>query len=301
MPGDPENTPDPRINRSPIFNQRQEEGKRMKTPAELAKAACAVSKVKGNLSVRQMMLMGILAGAYIAFAGWLMTVVSHDMTQHYGSGITRLMSGAVFSVGLMMVVISGSELFTGNCMMPLGFLAGCTPMKKIFRNWGWVYTANLIGSIIIAVLIYFSGLADNAVGGRALQVAAGKMSLPFVQSFFRGILCNWIVVLAVWMSMAATDIIGKVWAIFFPIMTFVASGFEHSIANMYFMSLGLLLKGTPAAVSASGLSEQAMASVSLGGFFNNLIPVTIGNMVGGILFVAVFYYFIFKDGLTDLD
>jgi len=275
--------------------------KMMKTPAELAKAACSVSKVKGNLSVRQMMLMGILAGAYIAFAGWLMTVVSHDMTQHFGSGVTRLMSGAVFSVGLMMVVISGSELFTGNCMMPLGYLAGCTPMKKILRNWGWVYLANLIGSILLAALIYFSGLADNAVGGRALQVASGKMALPMVQGFFRGILCNWIVVLAVWMSMAATDIIGKVWAIFFPIMTFVASGFEHSIANMYFMSLGLMLKGNTAAVTAAGLSDQALGAVSLGGFFSNLIPVTLGNMVGGILFVAVFYYFIFKDGLTDIE
>jgi len=275
--------------------------KMMKTPAELAKAACSVSKVKGNLSVRQMMLMGILAGAYIAFAGWLMTVVSHDMTQHFGSGVTRLMSGAVFSVGLMMVVISGSELFTGNCMMPLGYLAGCTPMKKILRNWGWVYLANLIGSILLAALIYFSGLADNAVGGRALQVASGKMALPMVQGFFRGILCNWIVVLAVWMSMAATDIIGKVWAIFFPIMTFVAAGFEHSVANMYFMSLGLMLKGNTAAVTAAGLSDQALGAVSLGGFFSNLIPVTLGNMVGGILFVAVFYYFIFKDGLTDIE
>jgi formate/nitrite transporter len=274
---------------------------KMKTPAELAKAACAVSKVKGNLSVRQMMLMGILAGAYIAFAGWLMTVVSHDMTQHFGSGFTRLVSGAVFSVGLMMVVISGSELFTGNCMMPLGHLAGCTPFKKILRNWIWVYSANLIGSILIAALIYFSGLADNAVGGRALQVASGKMALPMVQGFFRGILCNWIVVLAVWMSMAATDIIGKVWAIFFPIMTFVAAGFEHSVANMYFMSLGLMLKGNTAAVTAAGLSDQALGAVSLGGFFSNLIPVTLGNMVGGILFVAVFYYFIFKDGLTDIE
>jgi formate/nitrite transporter len=245
---------------------------KMKTPAELAKAACAVSKVKGNLSVRQMMLMGILAGAYIAFAGWLMTVVSHDMTQHFGSGFTRLVSGAVFSVGLMMVVISGSELFTGNCMMPLGHLAGCTPFKKILRNWIWVYSANLIGSILIAALIYFSGLADNAVGGRALQVASGKMALPMVQGFFRGILCNWIVVLAVWMSMAATDIIGKVWAIFFPIMTFVAAGFEHSVANMYFMSLGLMLKGNTAAVTAAGLSDQALGAVSLGGFFSNLIP-----------------------------
>ena len=273
----------------------------MKSPAELAKLACTVSKVKGNLSVRQMLLMGILAGAYIAFAGWLMTVVSHDMAQHFGSGVTRLMSGAVFSVGLMLVVICGSELFTGNCMMPLGYFAGCTPLPKILRNWGWVYTANLLGSILVAALIYFSGLADNAVGGRALQVAAGKMSIPFGQAFFRGILCNWIVVLAVWMSMAATDIVGKVWAIFFPIMTFVAAGFEHSIANMYFMTLGLFLKGTPVAVTASGLTEPALANISIGGFMSNLIPVTLGNMLGGILFVAVFYYFIFKDGLTDIE
>ncbi len=273
----------------------------MKTPAELAKLACAVSKVKGNLSVRQMVLMGTLAGAYIAFAGWLMTVVSHDMTPLYGAGVTRLLSGAVFSVGLMMVVISGSELFTGNCMMPLGYLAGCTPMNKILRNWGWVYSANLVGSLLIAALVFFSGLADGAVGGRALQVAAGKMSLPFGQAFVRGILCNWLVVLAVWMGMAATEIVDKIWAIFFPIMTFVAAGFEHSIANMYFMALGIFLKGTPAAVESSGLAEQALANVSVGGYFGNLIPVTLGNMVGGILFVAVFYYFIFKDGLTDLD
>jgi formate/nitrite transporter len=273
----------------------------MKTPAELAKLACTVSKVKGNLSVRQMVLMGTLAGAYIAFAGWLMTVVSHDMPQHFGNGFTRLISGAVFSVGLMMVVISGSELFTGNCMMPLGYLAGCTPLKKILRNWGWVYTANLLGSVLIAALIFFSGLSDGAVGGKALQVASGKMGLSFSKAFFRGVLCNWIVVLAVWMAMAATEIVDKVWAIFFPIMTFVAAGFEHSIANMYFMALGIFLRGTPAAVSASGLSEQALSNVTLGGYLSNLIPVTLGNMVGGILFVAVFYYFIFQDGLTDIQ
>ena len=272
----------------------------MKTPAELARAACLASKVKGSLSVRQMLLMGILAGAYIAFAGWLMTVVSHDMPKFSGSGFTRFISGVVFSTGLIFVVISGSELFTGNCMMPLGYLAGCTPLRKILRNWAWVYTANLIGSILIAALIFFSGLADNAVGGRALQLAADKMSLPFVQAFSRGILCNWIVVLAVWMSMAADDVIGRIWAIFFPIMAFIASGFEHSVANMYYMSLALMLKGTPAAAASSGLSEQAMAAVSPVGFFSNLIPVTLGNMVGGVLFVAVFYYFIFRETLADL-
>lgn len=273
----------------------------MKTPAELAKAATVASRVKGNLSIRQMLLMGILAGAYIAFAGWLMTVVSHDMPKFLGSGFSRFISGVVFSSGLIFVVISGSELFTGNCMMPLGYLAGYTPMRKILRNWGWVYTANLIGSILVAVLIYSSGLADNEVGGRALSLAESKMSLPFIQAFSRGILCNWIVVLAVWMAMASDDIIGKIWAIFFPIMTFIASGYEHSVANMYYMSVAMLLKGTPAAVASSGLAEEALANISLGGFFHNLIPVTLGNIVGGVLFVAIFYYFIFKENLAELE
>ena len=122
-----------------------------------------------------------------------------------------------------------------------------------------------------------------------------------MQAFFRGILCNWIVVLAVWMSMAAVDVAGKIWAIFFPIMAFVASGFEHSIANMYFMTMGIFLKGSETAIAASGLSAEQLSSVGIGGFFQNLIPVTLGNMVGGIFFVAVFYYLVFQKKLEDFQ
>ena len=248
-----------------------------------------------------MLLLGTLAGAYIAFAGFLSTVVTQDMAKYMGVGFTKFMGGAVFSVGLMLVVVAGAELFTGNCMMPLGYFAGCTPMKGILRNWAWVYLANFLGSILIAFFIYQSGLWNGPVGVNALKIAAGKMSLPFGQAFFRGILCNWIVVLAVWMSMAATDVIGKLFACFFPIMLFVASGFEHSIANMYFMAMGMFVKGSEAVVTAANLAPEKLAAVTMGGFFHNLIPVTIGNMVGGILFVAVFYYAVFKTKLENLN
>jgi formate/nitrite transporter len=272
-----------------------------KTPVELAKAACTASQAKSRLSVQQMLILGILAGAYIAFAGYLCTVVTQDMAKYMGVGFTKFMGGAVFSVGLMLVVIAGAELFTGNCMMPLGSLAGCTPMYGVVRNWFWVYIANFIGSVLIAILIYNSGLWRGPVGVNALKIAAGKMAMPMNEAFFRGILCNWIVVLAVWMSMAATDIIGKIFACFFPIMLFVASGFEHSIANMYFMSMGIFVKGSDAITTAANLAPEKLAAVTWGGFFHNLIPVTIGNMVGGILFVAVFYYLVYKEKLEKLD
>ncbi|MEA4880553.1 MAG: formate/nitrite transporter family protein [Synergistaceae bacterium] len=272
----------------------------MRTPAEMARTACAVSVVKASLSVRKMLLMGILAGAYIGFAAWFTIAVTFDMPEHLGMGFTKLISGAAFSVGLMMVGIAGSELFTGNSMMPMGYLAGCTPMGKIIRNWGWVYFANFLGGFLVAALVYFAGLVDGPAGGKALSIAAGKMALPVSQAFIRGVLCNWMVTLAVWMMMAATDVTGKIWAAFFPIMAFVASGFEHSVANMHFLSLGMLLRGNPGAVAASGLSEGALSEITLGGYLHNLLPVTLGNIVGGVLFIAVFYYFIYKEDVADL-
>ncbi|MDO9508762.1 MAG: formate/nitrite transporter family protein [Thermovirgaceae bacterium] len=271
-----------------------------KTPVELAKTACLAAKAKVSWSIPQMLVLGTMAGAYIAFGGWLMTVVTHDLAATMGVGFSRFLGGAVFSVGLMLVVIAGAELFTGNCMMPLSVMAGCTPMSGVFRNWFWVYFANLIGSVLVALIIYYSGLWKGPIGVHAFKIAAGKMNLPIGEAVFRAILCNWLVVLAVWMSMAATDIIGKVWAIFFPIMAFVASGFEHSIANMYFMTLGLLLKGDLSIVSGAGLSDEVLSNVSIGGYLHNLIPVTIGNMIGGILFVAVFYFLVFRSNLEDL-
>jgi formate/nitrite transporter len=270
-----------------------------KSPAEIAKSACVVARAKSNWSIEQMLFLGILAGAYIAFGGFLYTVVTQDAARYVGTGISKFLGGAVFSVGLMMVIIGGAELFTGNCLMPLGTLAGCQPFSGVARNWFWVYTGNFIGSVLVAFLIYISGLCDGPVGANALGIAAGKMALPASEAFARGILCNWIVVLAVWMSMAASDVVGKIFAIFFPIMTFVASGFEHSIANMYFMSLGIFLKKAGMHSTTAGLSADQLDAVGLGGFFQNLIPVTIGNIIGGILFVAFFYYIVFRNKLEN--
>ncbi|WP_286974097.1 formate/nitrite transporter family protein [Acetomicrobium sp. UBA5826] len=266
-----------------------------KSPADIANSACATATSKCSLRISQMLFLGFLAGAYIGFGGFLYTVVTQDLSQYVGLGLSKLVGGASFTVGLMLVIIAGGELFTGNCLIPIGALAGCVTLKEILKNWIIVYFANLIGSLFLAYLIYRTGLAGDAVGSNALKIASGKMSLPFGIAFFRGILCNWLVVLAVWMAMAAEDIVSKIFAIFFPIMAFVASGFEHSIANMYFMALGILLKNNEGLVSQAGLTSHSIDALSVRGFLNNIIPVTLGNIIGGVLFVAVFYYLAYKD------
>jgi len=271
-----------------------------KSPVEIARSACDVAKTKSSWTIPQMLLLGILAGAYIAFGGFLYTVVTQDAARFVGVGISKLLGGAVFSVGLMMVILGGAELFTGNCLMPLGTLAGCQPFSGVVRNWFWVYTGNFAGSVLVAFLIFTSGLCNGSVGTNAFNIAAGKMTIPVLEAFARGILCNWIVVLAVWMSMAATDVIGKIFAVFFPIMTFVASGFEHSVANMYFMSLGMFLKAAGIQTTATGLLPEQLDAVGIGGFLHNLIPVTVGNMIGGILFVAFFYFIVFRNKLEQV-
>lgn len=245
----------------------------------------------------KLLVLGILAGAYIGFGGELSNLIAHDAAQFVGAGLAAFIRGAVFSVGLMLVVIAGAELFTGNTMITMSVLDGKSKFKGLMYNWSIVYGANLLGSLLIAYLMFGSGLlegANVAVGAAALKTAAGKASLAFWPAFFRGILCNWLVCLAVWMALTSRNTIGKVWAIFFPIMAFVASGFEHSIANMYFIPVGILLKGVNevvAAATAAGLSPDKLANLGLYGFFvKNLIPVTLGNIVGGGFFVATFYW-----------
>jgi formate/nitrite transporter len=272
-----------------------------RTPLELAKAACVSAKIKSTLTIREMMVLGTLAGAYISFGGYLNIVVTQDMAQHMGVGFTKLIGGAVFSIGLMIVVVAGAELFTGNCMMPLGTLAGCAPWKGVLRNWFWVYIANLLGTLIVAFLVYESGLWRGAVGVNALRIAATKMSIPFWEAFVRGILCNWIVVLAVWMSMAALDVTGKLFSAFFLIMTFVACGFEHSIANMFFLEIGLLVSGNNAVTEAAKIDPALMNNVTIGGYFGNIIPVTLGNIVGGMFFVACLYFLAYRPNLGKIE
>ena len=245
----------------------------------------------------KLLVLGILAGAYIGFGGEISNMIGHDAAQFVGAGLAAFIKGAVFSVGLMLVVIAGAELFTGNTMITMSVLDGKSKLSGLLYNWSIVYVANLIGSVMLAYIMFGSGLLEGpnvAVGAAALKTAAGKASLAFWPAFFRGILCNWLVCLAVWMALTSRNTIGKVWAIFFPIMAFVASGFEHSIANMYFIPIGILLKGVNEVVTAAlaaGLDPAKLANVGMYGFLvKNLVPVTLGNIVGGGFFVATLYW-----------
>lgn len=269
-----------------------------KTPVEIAKNACHVANAKGNMSFKTLLVMGFLAGAYVAFGGFLMTSVTQDAALYMGVGMSKLMGGIVFTVGLMLVVVGGAELFTGNCLMPIGVLSGCVPVSKVVRNWAIVYSANFLGSIAMAWLAYHSGIVSGAVGVNALKIAAAKVNIEFGPALIRGILCNWLVVMAVWMSYSALDIVSKYICCLVPVSAFVAMGFEHSVANMYFLPLGMMIKnGSPDVVEAAALAPEKLAHLNLAGFFGNIVPVTMGNIVGGVLFVATLYYLVFSGAL----
>lgn len=230
----------------------------------------AISKLgikKSNTKIWQLLLLGMLAGLYIGLGGQLYLV-------SVASGLSKVIGGVMFSVGLILVVIAGAELFTGNLTIVVGALTGVIHIRKMFRNLVTVYIGNFIGSLLFAWLMAESGLfgapgALNPLGSLASDVAAAKLVIPFWQAVIRGIFCNMLVILAIIMSIMAKDIISKIFTIIFPITCFVACGFEHSVANMYLIPVGLLVDGVP-------LLETLTA-------FQNIIPVTIGNLIGGIL------------------
>ncbi|MDW7673911.1 MAG: formate/nitrite transporter family protein [Bacillota bacterium] len=267
------------------------------TPGEITKNAVEIGVKKANLPLNNMLILAILAGAYIAFAAEVSTMITHDASSFLGAGVARLLSGAIFSVGLMLVVICGAELFTGNCLLIIGVLEGKITSSQMFRNWAIVFSANFIGALLVVFLMKESGLwgANGFLHGvAAVKTAAAKIDMTFSQAFARGILANWLVCLAVWMAYASKDYVGKVVGIFFVITAFVASGFEHSIANMYFIPAGIFAKTIPAVVQAGGLAPELLASLTWQSFiYKNLIPVTLGNIVGGVLFVGMAYWSVF--------
>ncbi|MGB9857525.1 MAG: formate/nitrite transporter family protein [Dictyoglomaceae bacterium] len=270
----------------------------IKTPKEITENLVEnISIYKANLSFWKMVWLGILAGVYISFGGQLMNIVSCDLGSKISLGFSRFLGGSVFSVGLMLVVIAGAELFTGNTLMLAGLVKKKITIGKLLRNWIVVYLSNFIGSLFIVYLIYFSGqwkIGDGLVGANTLKIALSKVNLSWIEAFTRGILANWLVCLAVWMSYASQDIIGKIFAIYFPIMAFVASGFEHSIANMYLIPIGLFLKNEPLVLQTIG--NVNLSNLTWGRFiWNNLIPVTLGNIIGGALLVGVIYAYIYYD------
>lgn len=266
------------------------------TPAEITQSTISISirKVK-NRKLNQFIL-AILGGAFIAFAAEGSNMAAFNLLLKPETfGLGRALAGAIFGTGLMLVIIAGAELFTGNSLIIAGILARKVKIEKMLVNWVLVYAGNFLGSVFIAFMMVQSGLFNSGasgLGGLTVRIASGKVSLDFLPAFFLGLMCNWLVCLAVWMSYGSKNIVGKVFAIFFPIWLFITSGFEHSIANMYYIPAGILAKSNEAWAAASGLSAEQLANLNWGTFITgNLIPVTLGNIVGGGVFVALIYWF----------
>jgi len=255
-------------------------------PAEVARRVESAGVAKASLGLVPTLALGWLAGAFIGFGAYFFLVA---VTQSgLGYGLERVVGGVCFSLGLVLVVVAGAELFTGNNLIVLAWADRKIGTGRLLRNWGLVYAANFVGAIMLAAAVHWSGVAagnDGAVAGTAARIAAAKVALPFGEAFLRGVLCNALVCLAVWLAMAAHSVSGKILAIVFPIAAFVAAGFEHSVANMFLIPLGALAAADPGALG-----------LTLGGFLANLVPVTLGNVVGGSVFVALVYYVVYVRG-----
>ncbi len=248
-------------------------------PATIARLVADAGVRKANFAMLPTLTLGVLAGAFIGFGALLYMVVMTGNDLGFGPG--RLLGGLGFSLGLILVIVAGAELFTGNNLIVMAWADGKVSTVRLLRNWTLVYAGNFIGAVATAAVVWQSGvlgLADGGVGETAAAVARGKMALAPMEAFLRGVLCNALVCLAVWMCFAAHSVTDKVMAIIFPIAGFVAIGFEHSVANMVFIPLALMT-GTP--------------GVDGGGLVANLVPVTLGNIVGGGGFVALVYWLVY--------
>ena len=275
------------------------------TPAELSRSFVTYGEKKASLKIMEMLILGIIAGGYIGLAAHFSTIVA---TGTYAAiGVKKMLMGVAFSVGLMLVIIPGSELWTGNTLMSMALLEKRITFLSLLRNWFYVYAGNLIGSLIVAwIVAASSGILNGDYGGTAIKIAYGKVAeqIPGVSHnyafFFRGIGCNWLVCLAVMMAAASKDIGGKVLGIFFPIMAFVASGYEHCIANMYFIPAGIFACGFEAARTASGLDPASLSALNWTSMWtSNIIAVTLGNIVGGSIFTGAAYWWIYVRGASN--
>jgi formate/nitrite transporter len=254
-------------------------------PAQIAMRVREVGVTKATMPVLTMFALAILAGAFIALGALFYTVTvttGNDATVPFG--LLRLAGGVTFSLGLVLVVVGGAELFTGNNLIAMAWASGRVTTQQVMRNWGWVYLGNLVGAVGTAVLVWLAGvhtMSNGAVGETMVQIARSKIALDPVSALARGVLCNVLVCLAVWLCMGARSVADKILAILFPISAFVACGFEHSVANMYFLPIGIMLvAGGPAPLSVLGA-------------LSNLVLVTIGNILGGTLMVALIYWFVY--------
>jgi len=261
-------------------------------PAQIADRVCQVGLAKVTAPVPTMIALAVLAGAFISLGAlfYTVTVTTGTGGSMIPFGLLRLAGGVTFSLGLILVVVGGAELFTGNNLIAMAWAVGCVETRQVVMNWVWVYLGNLVGAFGTAALVFLAGvsaLGDGSVGDTMVQIARSKVALDPVSAVARGILCNVLVCLAVWLCMGARSVADKILATIFPISAFVACGFEHSVANMFFLPIGI------------ALAAGSAAPISVSGAVANLMWVTIGNIFGGTILVALVYWFVYLRGDSE--
>jgi formate transporter len=269
-------------------------------PAKMAARMEEVGVTKAELKTETMFALAILAGAFIGCGAIFATVVMTGLpSAGMGYGVVNLLAGLAFCLGLVAVVVAGAELFTGNNLIVMAFASGRITLTQLMRNWGIVYVGNFVGSILTAVVMLLTRqymFANGGLGASALTIASAKCSLAFLQAIALGVMCNALVCLAIWLCSSSRSTTDKILAVIFPITAFVAAGFEHCVANMYFIPMGLLIKSTAPTEfwKTVGMTASDLPNLTWGTFFlKNLLPVTMGNVIGGAGFVGLVYWFIY--------
>ena len=268
------------------------------SPAQIATRIDAVAAVKAKYNTAQTFWMGVNAGVFIALGAQFATLVISDSTLHFG--LTKIIAGVVFSLGLILVVVGGAELFTGNCLIIIGYVDKKITKREVFDNWSVAFIGNLVGSLVAVFWMYQSHqweFFNYMVGAKALLIANKKVNLTFTSAFSKAVLCNAMVCMAVWVCFSARNVADKIMTLIFPIGGFVASGFEHLVANMYFIPMGIILKSKPEVVAAA----EKMAGKTLdlsnltwkGFIVINQFPVFLGNVFGGVALAGVAFWFIY--------
>ncbi|HVY31051.1 MAG TPA: formate transporter FocA [Polyangiaceae bacterium] len=269
-------------------------------PAEMARLAEDVGVRKAALPADSMLALAVLAGAFIGLGAMLSTIALTGTGAAWPFGASRLLAGSVFSLGLILVVVGGAELFTGNSLLIMAWCARKVGARALLRSWGIVYFGNFVGAIATALLCFVAGqytAARGAVGATALSIANAKLEHTFVELVALGVLCNALVCLAVWLSFSARSTVDRIIAVVPPVAAFVAAGFEHSVANMYFFPLALFIKrlAPPTFWRTLGTTPAAFPRLTWRAFLlDNLLPVTLGNLLGGAVLVGLVYWFVYS-------
>lgn len=273
--------------------------KELSTADEMLHTAIYKFTKKAHRSYKDMILLGFLAGVFIALAGAGADMAAHNLLMNpQTTGLGKFVSGLIFPVGLMLVVFGGTDLFTSNCLVFTSFLAKKVRLVEMLVNWVIIYFSNMLGAIFVAFLFYQSGelhLSGNMLGGLAVKMAYGKIHLTPLEAISLGILCNILVCIAVWFANGMKKVSAQFMAIFFPIFLFISSGYEHSVANMFYLPLGIFAKSNEAYVAASGLTAEQVSSINwLNMFTHNLLPVTLGNIIGGAFIIGGIYFLLYS-------